>query len=462
MSSDISAHDPATLLVDSLRAAREVRQQSGKQAGRPGAARAATIIDPPAPRAFDFATLPGSREIAVQRAVGQMLGVASPFFRTCDGRGGATAMIEGAARINFSSYDYLGLNACPEVAEAAKNAIDRFGISCSASRVVGGERPFHAALERALADVYDAEDAVAMVSGHATNVTTISALMGKDDLILHDELIHNSALVGALLSGATRVSFPHNDLDWLEQRLDDVRARHARVLIVVEGLYSMDGDMPDLRRLIEIKNAHDAWLMVDEAHALGVLGATGRGVAEEQGVDPRNVEIWMGTLSKTLASTGGYIAGSTALITFLKAKAPGFVFSVGLAAPLAAAALTALGVMRREPQRVARLRANGARLRERLRAEGLDTGLSLGFAVTPVVLGDSPTAAVVADLALAKGVSAPPILHPAVPERRARLRFFVSSEHSFDQIDRAAALVAEAVREAPAVTARLRSGRSAR
>jgi len=231
------------------------------------------------------------------------------------------------------------------------------------------------------------------------------------------------------------------------------------VLIVVEGLYSMDGDMPDLRRLIEIKNAHDAWLMVDEAHALGVLGATGRGVAEEQGVDPRNVETWMGTLSQTLAATGGSIAGSAALITYLKAKAAGFVFSVGLAAPLAAAALTALEVMRREPQRVATLRANGARLRARLRAEGLDTGLSLGFAVTPVVLGDSPTAAVAADLALAKGVSAPPILHPAVPERRARLRLFLSSEHSFDQIDRAATLVAEAVREAPALTARLRSGR---
>lgn len=455
MTADTGLSNPAASLVESLRAAREAR----KTAGRSAEPRAPALAEPPAPRAFDFATLPGSREIAVQRAVGQMLGVASPFFRTFAGRGGATAMIEGAPRINFSSYDYLGMNACPEVAQAAKDAIDGFGVSCSASRVVGGERPFHAALERALADVYDAEDAVAMVSGHATNVTTISALMGKDDLILTDELVHNSAVEGARLSGASRVSFPHNDLDWLERKLDEVRARHGRVLIVVEGLYSMDGDMPDLRRLIEIKNAHDAWLMVDEAHALGVLGATGRGVAEEQGVDPRNVEIWMGTLSKTLASTGGYIAGSAALITYLKAKAAGFVFSVGLAAPLAAAALTALAVMRREPQRVAKLRANGGRLRERLRAEGLDTGLSLGFAVTPVVLGDSPTAAVVADLALAKGVSAPPILHPAVPERRARLRFFVSSEHSVDQIDRAATLVAEAVREAPALTARLRSGR---
>jgi 7-keto-8-aminopelargonate synthetase-like enzyme len=195
--------------------------------------------------------------------------------------------------------------------------------------------------------------------------------------------------------------------------------------------------------------------MVDEAHALGVLGATGRGIAEAQGVDPRAVEIWMGTLSKTLASTGGYIAGSAALVELLKARAPGFVFSVGLAAPLAAAALAALGVLAREPGRVARLRQNGLRLRAALRTQGLDTGLGEGWAVAPVVLGDSPTTAAVADILFRKGVSAPPILHPAVPERRARLRLFATSEHTPAQIDRAAALVAEAVAAAPAMVARL-------
>jgi 7-keto-8-aminopelargonate synthetase-like enzyme len=294
-----------------------------------------------------------------------------------------------------------------------------------------------------------------MVSGHATNVTTIGALVGPGDLIVTDELIHNSALEGARISGARRLTMPHNDAEWLDATLARVRGEFKRVLVVVEGLYSMDGDAPDLKRLIEVKAAHDAWLMVDEAHALGVLGATGRGIAEAQGVDPRGVEIWMGTLSKTLASAGGYIAGSAALIGYLKARAPGFVFSVGLAAPLAAAAEEALGVMAREPERVARLAENGRLLRKALAAQGLDTGLSAGLAVTPVVLGDSPTTAVVADRAFRDGVCAPPIMHPAVPERRARLRLFATSEHSAAQIERAAAVIAQAVAEAPAVTARL-------
>ncbi|SEA21074.1 aminotransferase class I/II-fold pyridoxal phosphate-dependent enzyme [Rubrimonas cliftonensis] len=444
------------------RAARRAAQTAASPAalregtqGGAAAGREATGRGRAKPRAFDFSALPVMKELQFTAAAGQVMGVDSPFFRVCEGRGAATARIEGADRINFSSYDYLGLNQTGAVLEAAKAAIDRYGVSCSGSRVVGGERPFHAALERALAAIYDAEDAVAMVSGHATNVTTIGSLMGKEDLVLCDELAHNSALEGARLSGATRRSFPHNDLDWVERLLETERSRFGRVLIVVEGLYSMDGDTPDLARLIDIKNAHDCWLMVDEAHALGVLGPTGRGLAEAQGVDPRSVEIWMGTLSKTLASTGGYIAGSSALIQVLKARAPGFVFSVGLSAPLSAAALAALEVMAREPERVARLRDNGLALRAALRARGLDTGLSEGHAVTPVVLGDSPTAAAVAHLALLKGLSAPPILHPAVPERRARLRFFVSSEHTAAHIERAADIVAEAVAEAPEITARL-------
>jgi 8-amino-7-oxononanoate synthase len=407
------------------------------------------------PAAFDFAALPAFRELELTRAAGAMMGVASPFFRQFEGPGGAVALSEGVERINFCSYDYCGLNQHPVVKVAAQEAIGRFGVSCSASRVVGGERPFHAELEAALASFYGVEDAVVMVSGHATNVTTIGCLMGPGDLVIHDELIHNSALEGIRLSGAARLSMPHNDLEWLETTLARLRAEHRRVLVVVEGLYSMDGDTPDLKRLVEIKAAYDAWLMVDEAHALGVLGPTGRGIAEAQGVDPRSVEIWMGTLSKTLASTGGYIAGSAALVAILKARAAGFVFSVGLPAPLAAAALAALQVLTREPERVDRLQANGRHLLTALRARGLDTGLSEGHAVAPVVLGDSPTAAAVADLLFQKGVSAPPILHPAVPERRARLRLFASSEHTLVQIDRAVAMLAEAVAEAPQVTARL-------
>jgi 8-amino-7-oxononanoate synthase len=438
--------DPADL-VAGLRAQRRARLGAAPREA------AATIA--PAPRAFDFGTLPGARELEIHRAAASVLGVGSPYFRIFGGEAGPEATIDGRRRINFASYDYLGLNRHPAVREAARAAVDTFGVSCSASRVVGGERPFHASLEAALAANYGVEDAVAMVSGHATNVTTIGALVGPGDLIVTDELIHNSALEGARLSGARRLTMPHNDVDWLETTLARVRSEFKRVLVVVEGLYSMDGDTPDLKRLVEVKAHWDAWLMVDEAHALGVLGATGRGIAEAQGVEPTAVEIWMGTLSKTLASTGGYIAGSSALIGYLKARAPGFVFSVGLAAPLAAAAEAALGVMRREPERVARLAANGRRLRTALSCRDLDTGLSQGLAVTPVVLGDSPTTAVVADRAFERGVCAPPIMHPAVPERRARLRLFATSEHTVDQIERAADMIAEAVAEAPTVTARL-------
>lgn len=447
-SRDETNREDAAALVARLRAAHRARTGA--------AARPAAEPDRPAPpRAFDFSTLPGARELEIHKAAAALLGVGSPYFRAIEGEAGPEAVVDGALRINFSSYDYLGLNRHPEVREAAAKAVRDYGVSCSASRVVGGERPFHRSLEAALAAVYETEDAVVMVSGHATNVTTIGALVGPGDLIVTDELIHNSALEGARISGARRLTMPHNDAEWLDATLARVRGEFKRVLVVVEGLYSMDGDAPDLARLIEVKSAHDAWLMVDEAHALGVMGATGKGIAEAQGVDPRGVEIWMGTLSKTLAATGGYIAGSAALIGYLKARAPGFVFSVGLAAPLAAAAEAALGVMAREPERVAQLAENGRLLRAALAGRGLDTGLSAGLAVTPVVLGDSPTTAVVADRAFHKGVSAPPIMHPAVPERRARLRLFATSEHTAEQIERAAAVIAEALAEAPAVTARL-------
>ena len=438
----------ADALVAGLRARRRARE-AGPETTE------AAAPPKPAAQAFDFGSLPAVRELDMAEAAATLMGVESPYYRRFDGPGAPETEIEGEARINFCSYDYLGLNRHPDVLAAAQDAVARYGVSCNASRVVGGERPPHRALEERLAALYGVDDAVAMVSGHATNVTTIGALVGPEDLVVCDELAHNSALEGARLSGAKRLTMPHNDLDWLEQALETQRARHKRCLIVVEGLYSMDGDTPDLRRLVEIKTTFDAWLMVDEAHGLGVLGETGKGLHELQGVDGRSVEIWMGTLSKTLGASGGYIAGSAALIRFLKARAPGFVFSVGLSNPSAAAAAAALDVMAREPERVTRLRRNGLALRDALSARGLDVGPSEGYAVSPVVLGDSPTTAAVAHRAFVKGLAAPPIMHPAVPERRARLRFFATSEHTQDQIARAAGIVVEALAEAPTYTRRL-------
>ena len=362
------------------------------------------------------------------------VGLANPFFKKHDARLGATTLIGGKTHLSFGSYDYLGLNQAPQVAAAAKAAIDQYGTSVSASRLVAGERPIHRELETELADFYGAEDAVVFVSGHATNVSTISTLMGPGDLIVYDELMHNSAIVGAKLSGAATKCFPHNNLDVLNRQLTDLRDQYANVMIVVEGLYSMDGDIPDLPLLIEIKNKFGCWLMVDEAHSLGVLGTTGRGISEHYNVPSTDVDIWMGTLSKTLGSCGGYICGSKELIQILKFKAPGFVYSVGMPAPATAAALAALRLVKTEPERIARLKANGHLFLEEAAAAGLNTGTSIGYAVVPVVIGDGIKAVKMTERLLARGIDALPIVYPAVPMKLARLRFFITSEHTPAQI----------------------------
>nr|WP_250152624.1 aminotransferase class I/II-fold pyridoxal phosphate-dependent enzyme [Ancylobacter radicis] len=392
-----------------------------------------------------FETLPGFEELKIMRTAGDVLGIANPFYRAHEGCAGATTRIDGREVINFASYDYLGLNAHPAVRHAAQEAIAHYGTSVSASRLVAGERPFHRALETALAGLHRAEDSVVFVSGHAANVATIGSLLGADDVVFHDALIHNSIIVGAELSGARRRGFPHNDLDTLEALLLAERAQSRRALIVVEGLYSMDGDMPDLARLVALKERFGAWLMVDEAHSVGVLGAAGHGIAEHAGVDASRVDIWMGTLSKSLASCGGYIAGSQTLIDFLKATAPGFVYSVGLPAAAGAAALAALTMMQQEPERIARLAANSRSFLEQAQAAGLDTGTAEGHAIVPVMVGDSLKAVLLSERLLARGINVLPIIHPAVPHRSARLRFFISATHEDSHIRDAVRLLVEEV-----------------
>jgi 8-amino-7-oxononanoate synthase len=376
-------------------------------------------------------------EMDMIRAAGRLLGLADPYFRCHDGIAGARTVIGGASYDNFVSYNYLGLNGDPRVVAAAQQAIARYGTSVSASRLVSGERPPHAALESALAALHGTEDCLVLTSGHATNVTVIGHLLDAEDLILHDALSHNSIVQGALLSGARRLAFAHNDPDDLERQLGRERGHCKRALVVIEGHYSMDGDSPDLARFAAVAARHGAWLMVDEAHSLGVLGATGSGIAEDCGVDPSVVDIWMGTLSKTLCSCGGYIAASAEIVRYLRYSAPGFVYSVGLSPPLAAAALTCLQLMREEPERIGRLRANAALFLEQARASRLDTGLSRGAAIVPVIIGSSVRAARVAQSLFEAGINVQPILYPAVPERGARLRFFLSSEHEPEQIRRA-------------------------
>jgi 8-amino-7-oxononanoate synthase len=390
-----------------------------------------------------FATLPGYDELRLFRSIGQKFGVDNPYFRLHDARAGSQTRIAGKLILNFSSYDYLGLNEHPDVVQAAKAAIDRYGISASASRHVAGERPVHRALEHALADHYGVEDCLVLVSGYATNLGVIGHLVGSKDLLVHDALSHNSIVMGGTLSGAARRSFAHNDLDSLDQMLAATRNKFERALIVVEGHYSMDGDYPDLPRLLEIKTRHDAWLMVDEAHSLGVLGRRGYGIAEHFGVDPRRVDIWMGTLSKTLAGCGGYIAGCKELVDYLRLTVGVFVFSVGMPPVIAASAHKALEVLHREPERVARLQHNAAYFCSHAKARGLDLGTAAGTAVCPVMVGDSLPTVVLSQRLLERGVNALPVTHPAVPAKSSRLRFFVTAMHTRTQIETAIDVTAE-------------------
>ncbi len=382
-----------------------------------------------------FDQFPGYQQIRILEAGGEQLGVPSPFFKAHEGVAKNTTMIAGREYINFASYNYLDLCGHPEVSKAAIDAISKYGTSASASRPVAGERPIQRELEHELAKIYDVDDAIVFVSGHATNVTTIGYLFGPKDLILHDSLIHNSVVQGGQLSGATRLTFPHNDWQALDEILFQQRKNYERVLICVEGIYSMDGDYPDLKRFIEIKQRHKAFLMVDEAHSLGVLGERGHGLKEHAGVDGHEVDLWMGTLSKTLAGCGGYIAGETALIDHLKYSAPGFLYSVGISPPIAAASIAALKLLDREPERVASLKARGAQFLELAKEKGLNVGSSAGLSVVPVITGSSATAGRLANACFERGINVQPIFYPAVQEGMARLRFFICSSHTEEQIE---------------------------
>ncbi len=394
---------------------------------------------------YQFEQWPGYQQLRVQKAVAEKAGITSPYFQPHDGVARDVTHIHGREMLNFSTYNYLNLCGDGRVNQAAIDAIATYGTSASASRVVSGERPVQRQLEQALAELIGAEAAVVYVSGHATNVTTIGHLFGPRDLILHDQLIHNSALVGALLSRAHRRAFGHNNWQEVEAYLAENRHQFERVLVVVEGIYSMDGDIAPVDRFVEIRNKYKALLMVDEAHSMGVLGATGAGVREHFGLQASDVDIWMGTLSKSFASAGGYIAGSRALVEYLKFTCPGFVYSVGIAPPLAAASLEAIRVMQAEPERVQALHENGLYFREKAKAAGLNVGLSDGYCVVPVILGSSVKAALVSNRLFEKGINVQPIIHPAVEEKAARLRFFISSVHRKEQMDTTIAAVVDAI-----------------
>ncbi|MFJ4777627.1 aminotransferase class I/II-fold pyridoxal phosphate-dependent enzyme [Streptomyces sp. NPDC088762] len=372
-------------------------------------------------------------------------GVDFPYFRVHEGNIRDTTVIGGRPYLSFGSYNYLGLSGHPAVSEAVHRAVDRYGTSVSASRVLSGERDLTIRLERALADFLGVGDCLTLVSGHATNVTAIGHLIGPGDLVVHDALAHDSILQGCALSGAARRPFAHNDIDSLEHMLRLNRSRFRRVLIAVEGAYSMDGDLVDLPAVIGLKKRYGALLMVDEAHSIGTVGEHGRGVGEFFGVDRSDVDLWMGTLSKAFAGCGGYLGGSARMVRWLRHTLPGFVYSVGLTPPNAAAALAATELITAEPHRVRALRRNAELFLDLAASAGLATGSSRGTPIVPCILGDSAKTLRVAGRLFDRGVIADPIFHPAVEEGLSRLRFFLTSEHREEDIRRAVSVLAEEV-----------------
>lgn len=390
-----------------------------------------------------FSDLPAYKSLRNYEKVGSLLGVDTPFFRTIDEAHGNFTTINGAQKLNFAWCDYLGLNQEPAVAQAMKDAIDRFGPCTSASRMVAGETPLHLELEREVAEFLGVDSALLFVSGHAANVSTIGSIMTEDDLIVHDEFVHNSAVIGMRLSRATTVGFPHNNFEQLEAILKRERAKHRNCLVIIEGLYSTEGDITDLPRVVELKERFGAWLMVDDAHGLGVLGKTGRGIAEHAGIDARKIDIWMGTLSKTLASCGGYIAGDHALIDVLKHTAPGFVYSVGLLPAMTAAALASLRIIKAEPERVAKLHEHGRLFLKLAKERGLNTGVCRGYGMMPVIAGDVLKAVKLWHGVFERGINPSLIIYPGVPLKAGRLRFFLTSAHTGPQIEQALDVTAE-------------------
>ena len=370
-------------------------------------------------------------------------GLPNPFFKQHQRVTNNTARIDDREMVSFASYNYLGMSGDPAVSQAATEAINRYGTSVSASRLVSGEKELHVELEHEIADFLGTEASIVYVGGHSTNESTIGHLMGPGDLIIHDALAHNSIIQGAILSGARRRPFPHNDWQALDGLLREIRTDYRRVLIVVEGVYSMDGDFPELPQFVEVKKRHCALLMIDEAHSIGTMGDRGRGLGEHFGVAPHDVDLWMGTLSKSFGSCGGYIAGCTALVEYLKYTSPGFVYSVGLAPANAAAALAAIRKLKEEPQRAGACRAR-AELFVRLASErGLDTGMSRGTPVVPIIVGNSVKALQLSHRLFERGINVQPILYPAVADSAARLRFFITSLHTELQIESTVAALAE-------------------
>lgn len=357
---------------------------------------------------------------------------------------GGRVQVEGQIYLNLSSNDYLGLATDPRLVAAAQEAAARWGAGSTASRLIVGTLALHHEVEEAVAAFKGTPRAVLFNTGYMANVGVIAGLMGKGDVILSDKLNHASIVDGQRLAEARYYRYPHNDLERLEDLLKK-QAAARRVLIVTDSVFSVDGDVAPLRELVALKERYGAWLMIDEAHATGVFGARGAGLAEALGLTAA-VDIHMGTFSKALGSFGAYVAGSGPLIEMLYNKARSFIFSTALPPPVLGAMQAAVEIVQQEPQRRQYLLAQAARFRRRLQAGGLDT-LASSSQIIPVLVGDNARALEFAGALRQAGLMVVAIRPPTVPPGGARLRFSLSAAHPEAELTQAAAVIVQVGRE---------------
>ena len=370
-------------------------------------------------------------------------GAVDAFFTPVDGLD-AEVVAQGGTFLSFGHYDYLGLSRHPMVIEAGVAALRRFGAGAGASRLVGGERLAHRDFEGALAGFLGVGGTLAMISGYLANLSLIPHLLTAQDLLILDDLAHNSIASSARTGGYACRTFAHNDCDALERILVAERANHRHVLIVTEGMFSMDGDIPDLPRILALKEQHSAWLMLDEAHSYGVLGATGRGITEHFDIDPRRIDISVGTLSKSFGASGGFVAAAEHVIEWLRYTLPGFVFSVGLSPVTVATVHAALDVLVAEPDRLTRMRETSRYFLRRAREAGLNTGPAIGLAVVPLIFDSTLQTMMMAKRLRDAGIYAPPVAQVGVPMDSPRIRFFLTANHTFEDVDRVIEVLTQA------------------
>jgi 8-amino-7-oxononanoate synthase len=353
-------------------------------------------------------------------------------------------LVNGREMGMYASYSYLGLLGHPRINAASKAAIDKYGTGTHGVRTLAGSLTIHKQLEETISEFKHAEAAITYSSGYVTNLTVVSTLLGREDYVICDKLNHASIVDGCMMSGAKFLRFKHNDMQALEERLAQVPDGSAK-LVVVDAVFSMDGDIIDFPHVVEACQKHKAWLMVDEAHSVGLLGDTGRGIEEHFGL-PGTVDIKMGTLSKTIPSVGGYVAGRKDVIDYLRHASRAYIFSAALPPAQAAAADEAFKVILDEPWRIGKLRQNAQQFISGLKERGFDTMLT-ETAIVPVLCGSDENAYAVTRGAQLQDIFVLPVVSPAVPVGLARLRATVTAAHEPDEIEQAMNVIEQAGRE---------------